>query len=351
MSTDVETRLRGQAGYRLAREAVDSMERHGVWPTAVNFELWINYLGSPQSPLAREIERILAAGEAFTEEVSDKLAADYLPKAKLNDQIRDTGDLLNRELAAVSIAIADAQKSSHVYGQTLASASRSLDRTQDVAKLKSTVETLSHATERVQDENRKLEARLAESSAEVSRLRDHLEQVRKDATTDGLTNIANRKSFDEQLEQACAAAHDQGQSLCLAVIDIDHFKAFNDTWGHQTGDQVLRYVASVIGRNCPPPRFCARYGGEEFAILLRGETAVDAFAGLQNLRSEVSSRVLKRRATGEDLGHITISAGMAMLRPGETPHSLVERADAALYASKRNGRDRVTSAESIANAA
>jgi diguanylate cyclase len=351
MSKEVETKLRGQAGYGLARKAVDSMERHGIWPTATNFELWINYVGEPGSPLAQEIDRILRSGEVFSESVSEQLAAEFLPKPKLNDQIRDTGDQLNRELAAVSVAIADAQKSSHAYGQTLASATRTLGAGSDLASLKVTVETLSSATERVQSENRQLEARLAESSAEVSRLRDHLEQVRRDATTDGLTNIANRKAFDDELERACAQAREAGHSLCLAVLDIDHFKSFNDTWGHQTGDQVLRYVASVIGRNTPPPRFCARYGGEEFAVLFPGETAADAIAGLQNIRSEVSSRVLKRRATNEDLGQITLSAGLAVLRPGETPHGLVERADAALYASKRNGRDRVTSAESMANAA
>ncbi|HEX2559740.1 diguanylate cyclase, partial [Phenylobacterium sp.] len=95
----------------------------------------------------------------------------------------------------------------------------------------------------------------------------------------------------------------------------------------------------------------ARYGGEEFAVIFRGEIASEVYAGLQAMRSEVNSRILKRRSTGEDLGQITLSAGMAMLRPGETPHALVERADGALYASKRNGRNRVTSAESIANAA
>jgi diguanylate cyclase len=351
MSTNVETTLRARAGYDLARKAIDAMERHGVWPTPVNFELWTRYLAEPNGALAREIDRILKAGEAFTESVSDQLAADFLPKARLNDQIRDAGDLLDKELAAVSVAIADAQKTSHVYGETLASASRSLDATQDLSVLKTTVETLSSATHRVQSENRQLEARLAESSAEVSRLRDHLEQVRKDATTDGLTNIANRKAFDETLVQACAESARKGESLCLAVLDIDHFKAFNDTWGHQTGDQVLRYVAGVIGQNAPPPRFCARYGGEEFAVIFRGETAAEAFAGLQAIRAQVSSRVLRRRTTNEDLGQITLSAGMALLRAGESPHGLVERADAALYASKRNGRNRVTSAESIAHAA
>ncbi|MFC3080240.1 GGDEF domain-containing protein [Phenylobacterium terrae] len=352
MSEGVDSRLRAHGGYALARNAVDAMEKAGVWPTAVNFELWVNYVADPQSPLAQEIDRLISSGEAFTESVTEQLAAHFLPKSRLTDHIRDAGDQLGRELAAVSLAIADAQKTSHVYGETLAVASRNLGGgVQDVERLKATVDTLSTATQRVQDENRALEARLAESSAEVSRLRDHLEQVRKDATTDGLTNIANRKSFDEKLEQACEDARQTGRPLALAVLDIDHFKLFNDTWGHQTGDQVLRYVASVIGRNAPAPRFCARYGGEEFAVIFTGESAADVYAGLQAMRAEVNSRILKRRSTGEDLGQITLSAGMAMLRPGETPHSLVERADAALYASKRNGRNRVTSAESIANAA
>jgi diguanylate cyclase len=351
MPEGVDSRLRERGGYALARKAVDAMERTGVWPTAVNFELWVNYVADPQGPLGREIERLLTSGEAFTESVAEKLAAEFLPKLRLNDHIRDAGDQLGRELAAVSLAIADAQKTSFVYGETLAVASRSLNAVQDVDRLKATVDTLSAATQRVQDENRALEARLAESSAEVNRLREHLEQVRRDATTDGLTNIANRKAFDARLQQACADAQESGRTLGLAVLDIDHFKAFNDTWGHQTGDQVLRYVASVIGRNSPAPRFCARYGGEEFAVIFQGETAADVYAALQTMRTEISSRILKRRATGEDLGQISVSAGMAMLRPGETPHSLVERADGALYASKRTGRNRVTSAEAIANAA
>lgn len=351
MSEGVDSRLRGHGGYALARKAVDAMEKAGIWPTAVNFELWVNYLADPQGLLAQEIDRLLSSGEAFTESVTEQLAAHFLPKARLNDHIRDAGDQLGRELAAVSLAIADAQKTSHVYGETLAVASRSLGAVQDVDKLKATVENLSTATQRVQDENRALEARLAESSAEVGRLREHLEQVRKDATTDGLTNIANRKAFDHKLEKACAETHQSGKPLALAVLDIDHFKDFNDTWGHQTGDQVLRYVASVISRHAARPRFCARYGGEEFAVIFQAETAADVYAALQAMRAEISSRILKRRSTGEDLGQISVSAGMAMLRPGEAPHGLIERADSALYASKRNGRNRVTSAESIANAA
>ena len=166
--------------------------------------------------------------------------------------------------------------------------------------------------------------------------------------TDGLTNLSNRKSFDEAVNRACA---DPASTASLAVIDIDHFKRFNDTWGHQTGDQVIRYVASVIGRAGDDPRMAARYGGEEFALLCPGEMVAGIIAELEQMRQEIASRMLKRRSTNEDLGTVTISIGVAQRQPGESAMSLVGRADAALYESKRGGRNRITDAEGSAAAA
>jgi diguanylate cyclase len=128
-------------------------------------------------------------------------------------------------------------------------------------------------------------------------------------------------------------------------MDIDHFKRFNDTWGHQTGDQVLRYVGSVLGRVCEEaPRFAARYGGEEFAMIFPGESAAQVQPLLQEVLEEVASRSLRRRSTNEALGSITVSIGLAELKPKESLADFVERADAALYASKRGGRNRLTNA-------
>jgi diguanylate cyclase len=351
MTGEVETLLRGPTAFAVTRRAMDEMEANGVWPTPLNFELWIHFVAVPESELGREIARIIKAGEPFTDTVSDELAALFLPKAKLNEQIRDAGDALSRELASVSQAISSAKKSSEAYGRTLAHAGKVLDVGQDLGTLKSTVQTLSAATDRMAEENKALESRLAESTEEVARLREHLEQVRRDATTDGLTSLANRKAFDDELDRACAEAEERGEPLVLAVVDIDHFKNFNDTWGHQTGDQVLRFVASVIGRHGAPPRFAARYGGEEFAVIFPRERAVAAFSALEEIRAEVSSRMLKRRSTNEDLGQITVSAGFAERKRGENAHALLERADEALYASKRAGRNRTTRAGSIADAA
>ena len=351
MAEQVESALRGPQAFELAHRAVEDMERRGIWPTPLNFELWIHMLGEPEGDLAREIDRLSATRETITEGISEVLAAAYLPKARLDEHIRDAGDRLNRELASVTEAIKAAHVSSEQYGQTLAGAGRELAGQTEPAEFGKLVKTLSNATRDVQQDNRSLEQRLAESTAEVSRLKVNLERVRRDATTDGLTGLANRKAFDDEFARACDEARKKRQPLTLAVLDIDHFKKFNDTWGHQTGDQVLRYVASVIGRLAPAPRFAARYGGEEFAMIFPGERSHDVLKTLERIRKEVSSRALKRRSTGEDLGAITLSAGLADFRMAEETVTLVERADEALYASKRTGRNRVTVARPMPTAA
>jgi diguanylate cyclase len=345
MSGELDLTLRGPKAYEVARAALEMMERAKVWPTALNFELWLHLVADPSGALAQEIERLLSSGEPITDFIAEDLAQHFLPKARLHDQIKDAGEQLSQELATVSRAIQTAQVSNKAYGEQLAGVTQELDEEIAPGELKQLVKGLTAATRQAQSENRELEKRLAASTAEVSKLRDHLVQVRRDATTDGLTNLANRKAFDEELERACAEADAAGGRVHLSVLDIDHFKNFNDTWGHQTGDQVIRYVASVIGRVGAPPRFAARYGGEEFAMIFSRESAARVERTLDEIREEVGSRRLKRRSTNEDLGAVTISAGFAERHPAEPPTSLMERADAALYDSKRDGRNRVTNAE------
>ncbi|MDP1913828.1 GGDEF domain-containing protein [Brevundimonas sp.] len=351
MAAQLETTLRGPEAYGLARRVIEAMESAGVWPTPLNFEIWVHYLGDPEGPLGREIKRILAASEPFTEATADMLAAEYLPRGRLTEEIRDAGRELDRELSSVSEAISKAHESQAAYGQTLDKAATSIEAAGDGAGLQTIVSGLTSATRKVQRENETLEKRLDDSTREVARLRENLEQVRRDAMTDALTNLANRKAFDEHLESACAQAETGGGALTLAVLDIDHFKRFNDTWGHQTGDQVLRYVASVMGRVAKAPRIAARYGGEEFAMIFPHESRAQVETALEAIRKEIASRSLRRRSTDDELGAVTLSAGFAQRRPGETASALLDRADAALYASKHAGRNRVTSADRLDQAA
>ncbi|MEN5363832.1 GGDEF domain-containing protein [Brevundimonas intermedia] len=349
MSNQVETSLRGPQAYALARDVIAEMEKAGVWPTPLNFELWLHYLNDPDGALAQEIRRLLSQSTVITDKTSEMLAAEFLPRGRLPDQIRDVGAVLDRELASVASAIAMAHKTQADYGETLADASHSMETVEDPSSLKDLVGGLSTATNRVRRETAILEKRLEKSNKEVIRLRENLEQVRRDAMTDALTNLANRKAFDERLEAACA--EDDGSPLSLAILDIDHFKRFNDTWGHQTGDQVLRYVSTVLSNICGKTRFAARFGGEEFAIIFPGEGAGVVMAALESIRNDVASRALRRRSTNDDLGSVTLSSGFAQRQRGETAASLLERADAALYESKRAGRNCVTPASSLEKAA
>lgn len=347
MTVQVETALRAPQAYSLAHQAIEAMQKASIWPTPLNYELWVHYISEPDSPLGRELTRLLNSDAPFTDATAEMLASEFLPRGRLSEEIRDVGLVLNRELAAVAVAIDNARKTQAAYGETLADASNQLENLNQPEDLSQLVTSLSSATRRIQRHTNALEKRLESSNLEVLRLRDHLEQVRRDAMTDALTNLANRKTFDERMAKICGDDEGGETALTVALIDIDHFKRFNDTWGHQTGDQVLRYVASVLGRVAQEPRLAARYGGEEFAIIFPGEKADVVEAALNAARDEIASRSLRRRSTNDDLGAVTISVGFATRVGNETAQALIERVDAALYASKRNGRNRVTKADEV----
>jgi diguanylate cyclase len=125
------------------------------------------------------------------------------------------------------------------------------------------------------------------------------------------------------------------------MTDIDHFKAFNDNFGHLTGDQVLRLVALSVKQNVKGQDTAARYGGEEFAVVLPNTVLRSAITVGDHIRRAVMTKELMKRSTGEHLGRVTVSIGVATLHKGETAASLIERTDACMYAAKRHGRNRV----------
>ena len=205
MSSDVTSILRTPNSYALARRALEAMETHKVWPTPLNFELWLHYVTGSESAVATEIDAIVASGAPFTDQVAERIASEHLPAAKLNGEILEAGKNLSDELDSVSRAIVSARETSEAYEQQLASASVSLEADNNET-VRGTVKTLSTATRKARKDNEALESRLAETNDELGRLRTHLEQVRREAMTDALTNLANRKAFDEALERACEQA-------------------------------------------------------------------------------------------------------------------------------------------------
>ena len=171
-----------------------------------------------------------------------------------------------------------------------------------------------------------------------------LEEVRLESQKDALTGVANRKCFDQTLMKEVEAARVHNTPLCLCMIDLDHFKKFNDNFGHRMGDSALRIVASIFDHNVRDHDLVARYGGEEFAVVMPLADLAAAVKVSNRIREALTEKRVIRRSTGEHLGSISVSVGVAQLQNDDTPDSLIDRADRALYEAKRAGRDRVHTA-------
>jgi diguanylate cyclase len=308
-----------------------------------NYEVWYAYATGYQPSLNQKINELLKQNGALSETDLEQIHETYLSPVRLSDRIDTVGNQVMGEIEQVMAMIDAAAGSANSYTESLAGMSEKLDQSKDREGLRAIVETLVHTAKEMEVSNHKLEARLNASKLEINELQLSLEAVRTESLTDPLTQLANRKFFDGTLEAAIADARAKSEPLSLILSDIDHFKNFNDCYGHLTGDQVLRLVATAVKNNIKGQDTAARYGGEEFAIILPNTVLRSAITVGDHIRRAVMTKELMKRSTGEHLGRVTISIGVATLHRNDTPQVLIERTDRCLYAAKRHGRNRVMS--------
>ena len=306
-----------------------------------NYEIWYVYATGYNAPLNKIINETLARNGKLTEADLEQIYETYLSHIKTTDRIDKVGARVIGEIDDVMRLINDALGMSASYDATLTGATEKLSRVESRDQVKTIVGTLVKSTHEMRDTNKALEERLMLSRREISSLQQSLEAIRAESLTDPLTGLGNRKYFDRSIEMAVQNALANGEPLSLMMFDIDHFKSFNDSYGHLTGDQVLRLVGMSLRQTIKGQDITARYGGEEFAVVLPNTALRQALTVADHIRRAVMAKELKKKSTGEILGRVTISVGVSMLKPGDDTDSLIERADACLYAAKRNGRNRV----------
>lgn len=322
----------------LAAAALGRMAHFGIAPTPNNYLLWYAYEADGLPDLRREIDRLLAEGGAFTDDVCEGLYQRHFTAQTRRDGIDDASRRLEETIATVAYAVGTAEQGAADYGRTLAGL---VERAASPASMSQALASVLAETRRMAELNRALEQQLTDSRNEVTELRRNLTTLEEQASIDGLTGIANRRVFERILTESAARAQTAGGFVSLLMIDIDHFKAFNDTHGHLLGDQVLKLVAKSMVEAVRPADTAARYGGEEFAVILPDCALTEARALADRIRQSVASRRIVNRRTNQDMGRVTLSIGVAEMALGEPLTSFVQRADEALYVAKRTGRNRV----------
>lgn len=331
--------------HRFAELALGALKELGLLAGPRNFNVWYAHVEGRNPALSRDIQKRLGKDGGITQADIDAIYNEHIAHSDLAGEVLDVVARFENEIFQLSEAIEASGESAHGHGLRLQELTHQLHQSADeYPNISTLMENLLTITKSVRQENLKLEKRLAESSDEITDLRRNVESIQQEAMTDPLTGVNNRKSFDAMIDSLIEQARKTQEPLTLVVADIDHFKNFNDRWGHQTGDHVLRLVAQVMSDNVKGADLLARYGGEEFAILLPGATIESAAALADRIRTLIQSRRLKKRRTNEDLGLVTISMGVAEFEPGDTPETLIDRADERLYEAKRTGRNRVVCA-------
>ena len=327
---------------QIADKAIAHMAALGIPPTPANFAVWFAYANRSDPHLCRTIDILLDNGLEFDSGRNADLHTRFVLPSYRSEGIDAVADGLHAVAGELSNSVADAGHGTRSYGQALTSITDAMSRSEKAdAVMHGLVDSLRQETLDMQARNTELHGRLENSAIEIARLRESLVATRREASTDGLTGLANRTHFERELRSAAAKAMEDGTTLCLLMADIDHFKRFNDTYGHIVGDQVLRLVGRVLVEAIRGNDLAARYGGEEFVVILPDCPIDEAARIAERIRLRIGERHVVRRRSGDDLGKVTVSVGATAYRFGEPVGQIVERADAGLYQAKQAGRNRV----------
>ncbi len=325
----------------ILRVALGHMGRHEAALNPLCFTLWYEYSAGINAKLQAAVDALLAEQPSLGDAAVAKLYADHIapPTDAAMQQISTD---LQRVMNGVVQSATDAGKQAGTFGAQLFDLSEAL-QSNDLSRLTPHLSEALAGTAEMKSSADALRQQVAASQSEIAKLRNDLDRARGEALVDPLTGVLNRKGFELRLDALLAEPVAEGESHCLVMLDIDHFKKVNDTHGHLMGDRVIQGLGEILRVSVPNPKHgAARYGGEEFAVVLPKCSLIDAAKIAETVRIRTKAMKVRNRATQDVLFTVTISGGVAAMQPGDDAAALIARADAALYASKHGGRDRVT---------
>ncbi|MDF2368292.1 GGDEF domain-containing protein [Sneathiella sp.] len=322
----------------IAKKTLALIEERGIRPTPHNYAIWFEYLQETNPDLTRAVNDLLSKNGRYSEKLGIELFKKFFTREHEGRVIQETNRLVQKSMDNVMGDLKRTTADISTYGEQLNDFAVKAGEVngQDLERM---INEIVDQTNSMSDNSSHLQHGLDSASREIAELKRRLQYVQKEAYTDSLTGIPNRKSFDALLSKEIAAAREKRSGLCLMMADIDHFKKFNDLHGHTFGDQVIKLVASTLAKGTEKNAVAARYGGEEFSVILPATDLADAVNIANDLRMAIAAKRLVERSTKKDVGKITMSFGVTTYAHPEGPTAFINRADQALYSAKKAGRN------------
>ncbi|MFT4810065.1 MAG: diguanylate cyclase [Paraglaciecola sp.] len=328
-----------EKSFATLKQTIPLLLKHKISAIPTNYALWYTYVSNQSPELKTAIDHVLDNKMKFSETKTKELYRNYVAESEEISawELRQSVEAMLIEL---SQSLQDTRSETTSFKETMDNCVDDLAKVEkeglSIEEVMTFVRNLVKDTQNIRRSTISFNAALIDAQTEIEGLRGQLEKSQQDALYDALTGLCNRRYFDEEL-----ATQSLKSDLCLMIIDLDHFKKINDNYGHVMGDLVLKAAAKKLQSTCRDGAQVFRFGGEEFAIIVPNSNFAKARSMAESMRKAIEKIGVKDKRTGEVLGDITASIGVAELTKSMNPLALIEKADKQLYEAKRLGRNRV----------
>jgi diguanylate cyclase len=328
------------------RLALPLMSQHNVPITPRNYTVYYAYVSGASSELRSAFDAIILKGETIDDEKINNLYSQFCMETD-EAGLRNLRNDLYQILTAILREITELTGQTAEYESLVSNSVEKLSECTSVQQIRDVVTEIVVETKKIGGFGKTIQHKLRETTYELEAIKKDFEKARGEALVDFLTGVPNRKAFDEKSAVSIDESRSKNNDLSLLMIDIDHFKKFNDKYGHIVGDEVLRTVARKVKDIVRGRDFLARFGGEEFVVILPQTPLSGAKTVAENIRDYFDRTGLKIVSSSKKLGKVTVSIGAAQYKSGEAVEKFIDRSDQALYFAKNAGRNRVATEDDV----